>query len=125
MLGVSKILIYKLIKKTTTTQSFLTFPFRVVHSKSNQLSIKLLNKKFDKMIRVKLNETEQKVNISLKCLINADTEREFNLNRPLDEPISATFQKLYSNFVKQVKSKDSKSNKKLKVKIKTSFLFLF
>ncbi len=75
------------------------------------------------MIRVRLNETEQKVNISLKCLVNADTEREFNLNRSLDEPISATFQKLYSNFIKQVKSKDARSNKKLKVAYKNS-LFL-
>ena len=73
------------------------------------------------MIRVRLNETEQRVSISLKCLIQTDQTREFNLNRSLDEPILATFQKLYSNFLKQAKSKDAKSSKKLKV----NFEFIF
>ena len=69
------------------------------------------------MIRIRLNETEKLVNISVTCKITESIEKQFNLNRSLDEPISATFQKLYTNFLKQVNAKDSKSNKKMKVSI--------
>ncbi len=123
LLCINKKAVFKFISTTSTLPAFFKISSRTFLSYNIQPSIKLLNKKFNKMIRVRLNETEQKVNISLKCLVNADTEREFNLNRSLDEPISATFQKLYSNFIKQVKSKDARSNKKLKVAYKNS-LFL-
>jgi hypothetical protein len=33
----------------------------------------------------------------------------------MDEPISSTFQKLYANYEKQVRIKDSRSTKKQKV----------
>jgi hypothetical protein len=123
LLCINKKAVFKFISTTSTLPAFFKISSRTIHSYNIQPSIKLLNKKFNKMIRVRLNETEQKVNISLKCLVNADTEREFNLNRSLDEPISATFQKLYSNFIKQVKSKDARSNKKLKVANKNSLFF--
>ncbi len=123
LLCINKKAVFKFISTTSTLPAFFKISSRTFLSYNIQPSIKLLNKKFNKMIRVRLNETEQKVNISLKCLVNADTEREFNLNRSLDEPISATFQKLYSNFIKQVKSKDARSNKKLKVANKNSLFF--
>jgi hypothetical protein len=74
-----------------------------------------LNKKFTTMIRVRLNETEKKVSISLRCKVTDTLERDFNLNRSMDEPISSTFQKLYANYEKQVRIKDSRSTKKQKV----------
>lgn len=80
-------------------------------------SSKLINRRLNKMIRIRLNETEKIVNISVTCKITESIEKQFNLNRSMDEPISATFQKLFTNFMKQVNSKESKSNKKLKVLI--------
>ena len=71
-----------------------------------------LNKPLDTMIRVRLNKAEQQVNISVKCEIAPSLQKEFNLNRSLDEPISITFQKLFAHFSKHNKIKNSSSNRK-------------
>ena len=84
------------------------------HTLSAAATLRHINKKFDQMIRIRINEKEKKVSLSLRCQMAETVEREFNLNRSLDEPISATFQKLYSNFSKQLNLKAPKSNKKLK-----------
>lgn len=103
-------------------------------------SVRALNRKFDQMIRIKFNDNENRVSISLRCkLINnndqdaAETaasvassssssptviaEREFNLNRSQDEEIGTTFQKLYANYQKFA---NFKSNKVAAKKQKTS-----
>ena len=94
---------------------------------SNRLRV--LNKKFDQMIRVKFNDEENRVLISLRCkLLNscndegqtegslaaALVERDFNLNRSQDEEIGATFEKLYANFQKFAGQKINKLAKKQK-----------
>ena len=75
-------------------------------------TLELVNHKFKKMLMVRF-ENDNKVSISLKCQLTPTTEREFNLNRNKDEPIRATFSKLYSNYAKQMTNK-TKQNKKLK-----------
>lgn len=77
-------------------------------------TLKIHNKKFDKMIRIKFNQKESRVLISLKCKIDENSEREFNLNRSMDEEIGVTFEKLYSNYLKQVTQKLNNANKKQK-----------
>lgn len=112
---------FKLLEKNIKTG--LNFLFNtnkrsIVLKFSRDLSSsRLINRRLNKMIRIRLNETEKLVNISVTCKITESIEKQFNLNRSLDEPISATFQKLYTNFLKQVNAKDSKSNKKMKVSI--------
>lgn len=99
-------------------------------------SIRAFNRKFDHMIRIKFNNDENRVSISLRCKLvnnnNNDTnnnnnnessmtavganvaEREFNLNRSQDEEIGTTFQKLYANFQKFTTNKTNKLVKKQK-----------
>lgn len=71
----------------------------------------LVNKKFDKMIRVRLNEKDKRLAISLKCKINENVEKEINLNRSYDEALASTFERLYSTFSKHC---SGGKNKKLK-----------
>lgn len=78
--------------------------------------VRNLNKDFEKMIRVKYLDKEKKVSLSLKCKITEKSEREFNLNRDLNEPILATFQKLYANYAKQCATKMARSNAAKKLK---------
>lgn len=78
-----------------------------------------LNKDLEKMLRVKYLDKDNKVSLSLKCKITEKSEREFNLNRDLNEPLLATFQKLYSNYAKHYVSKMA-SNKKLKTSASSS-----
>jgi hypothetical protein len=66
------------------------------------------------MIRIRFEPNTGRVAISVTCKITEDSEREFNLSRSRDEPISATFQKLYANFTKQLTAKQNKANKKNK-----------
>jgi hypothetical protein len=72
------------------------------------------NKEFEKMIRVRFDHGANKIAISLKCKVTDDSEREFNLNRDLDEPISATFHKLHANFTKQLSIRKQRAAKKMK-----------
>lgn len=106
---------FSFILSNQTKNSFkLTKITFVRHFSSETSIVRQLNKKFNTMIRVRLNEVEKKVSISLRCKITDTMERDFNLNRSMDEPISATFQKLYANYEKQVRIKDNRSNKKQK-----------
>jgi hypothetical protein len=66
------------------------------------------------MIRVRFDHGANKIAISLKCKVTEDSEREFNLNRDLDEPISATFHKLHANFSKQLSIRKQRAAKKMK-----------
>ena len=102
---------FNLLKHTNASLNFTikrTFNFGGIlfrknsHSQSAVATLRHINKKFDQMIRIRINEKEKKVSLSLRCQMAESVEREFNLNRSLDEPISATFQKLYSNFSKQL-----------------------
>lgn len=72
----------------------------------------LVNKKFDKMIRVRLNEKEKRLAISLKCKIYENVEKEINLNRSYDESLASTFERLYSTFSKHCSGGKSKKLKK-------------
>ncbi len=97
---------------TALINPLLILKFATRNSSKYSKHIKLLNKNFDKMIMIRF-DNDSKVSISVKCQITPDVEREFNLNRNVDEPIKATFEKLYANYSKQITNK-SKPNKKLK-----------
>lgn len=86
--------------------------FTTYQNRSISNNLQLLNTKFKKMIMIRF-ENDNKVSISVKCQLTPTTEREFNLNRNKDESIGTTFNKLYSNYTKQLSNK-TKSNKKLK-----------
>lgn len=114
-------------------------PLRFRHKSSANL--RAFNKKFDKMIRVKFNDEENRVLISLRCKLMppvsaqdgqeavaaaavaaAVAEREFNLNRSQDEEIGATFEKLYANFQKFASPKMNKLAKKQKTSRMKKFI---
>jgi hypothetical protein len=85
----------------------------LISKKTSSLTCKF-NKKFERMIRVRFDHGANKIAISLKCKVTEESEREFNLNRDLDEPISATFQKLHANFSKQLSIRKQRVAKKMK-----------
>ena len=101
-----------IIKKT----NFYTF------GKSNSYIYKLNNKskfyaynlKFEKMISIRYNEKTEKINLALKVNVPNSKEREFTLNRNLDEELGNTLQRLYSTYIKQVNIALNKANKKMK-----------
>ncbi|CAF0767148.1 unnamed protein product [Brachionus calyciflorus] len=63
------------------------------------------------MIRVRLDDKEKRVSISVKCKINDVLEKELNLNRVYDEALGSTFERLYASFTKH---SSGGKNKKLK-----------
>jgi hypothetical protein len=71
---------------------------------------------FDSVVRVRIDQKENRAAISVKCKINETLTKELNLNRELDEEILATFQKLYSNYTKHASLSALKAvqHKKLK-----------
>lgn len=78
------------------------------HTKPSN-ALKQLNKKFANMIRVKFDAKENRVSLSFRCKLTETTEREFNLNRDVEETLASTFEKFYSNYTKHVDYKTKKS----------------
>jgi hypothetical protein len=74
------------------------------------------NRMFDNIVRVRIDQKENRAAISVRCKINENSIKELNLNRELNEEISATFQKLYANYAKHVSLSAHKTaqHKKLK-----------
>jgi hypothetical protein len=72
------------------------------------------NSRFDKMISIRYNEKTEKINLALKVLVHNNNEREFTLNRNLDEELGNTLQRLYASYTKQLNVALNKANKKLK-----------
>ena len=61
------------------------------------------------------NEPEKKiVEITFSFPTSSIFDREFNLNRSVDEPIGKTFEKLSSNLIKHLELKQKKKTKKFK-----------
>jgi hypothetical protein len=63
------------------------------------------------MIRVKFDNQLNRISISFLCKLSETKEREFNLNRDLDESLGATFEKLYANYNKHAEKKSKKVKK--------------
>ena len=105
---------YYLLQKTTTAIN-IGLLGRRNKSKSSK-DLRQLNRKFDQMIRVKYVEEENRVAIALRCKLDENAEREFNLNRSQDEEIGATFEKLYANYQKHAMPKQHKKQKMLQAK---------
>lgn len=54
------------------------------------------------MFSIRYDYEKKIAEITFSYLLNENKEREFNLNRSFDEPLSRTFEKLTSNLTKQI-----------------------
>ena len=97
--------------KQLTFKEDITRNYSTKNKNKKYSGIHLHNSHFKNMILIKYDEKAEKLGLTLKCKVGENHEREFNLNRNLDEEIGATFAKLYTNYTKQVAAKGNKSKK--------------
>ena len=71
------------------------------------------NKRFTQMITIRYNEKTEKIAVALKCTV-FNHEREFTLNRDLDEELGSTLQRLHASYTKHLSTVLHKMNKRLK-----------
>lgn len=82
---------------------------RVYRGSSNLIR---LNKMYDNVVRVRIDEKQSKAAISLRCRFDNNVEKEINLSRDLSEELSSTLQRLYANYSKHLQK--AGSSKKMK-----------
>lgn len=109
--SISKLFIRKTFSLVRHFSTFEKSKFSKLSKNSNYFAY---NKRFDTMISVRINEKTEKINLTLKCIITNNNEREFSLNRSLDEELGNTLQRLHSSYLKQLNTAIHKANKKFK-----------